>query len=67
MNIANTPAVQVASAGAQGATGDAVNILVLKKALDMQANAALTLLQTLPSAPPLATSGNMGTRVNTFA
>lgn len=67
MNIANTPTVQVASAAAQGATADAVNILVLKKALDMQAVSAMALLQTLPAAPALATSGNLGTKLNAFA
>ena len=64
MNISNTPAVQAASAAARGATADAVNILVLKKALDMQAVSAATLLQALPA---LATSGNLGTNLNTFA
>jgi hypothetical protein len=37
--------------------------LVLKKAMDMQATGALALLQ----AQPLATSGNLGTQVNTMA
>ena len=67
MNIASTPAVQAASAAAQGSTADAVNILVLKKALDQQAVAAASLLQALPTVPPLATSGNVGTKLNTFA
>lgn len=67
MNIASTPAVQAASAAAQGSTADAVNILVLKKALDMQAVSAATLLQALPQMPPLATSGSVGTKLNTFA
>jgi hypothetical protein len=66
MNIANTPSVQTASAAAQGASSDAVNILVLKKALDIQAQGAMTLLQALPQ-PPLATQGAVGTKVNTFA
>jgi hypothetical protein len=43
-----------------------VNILVLKKAMDLQAITAMTLLQTLPQ-PALATQGSLGTRVNTFA
>ena len=49
MNISNTPAVQsaTASATAQGQTADAVNMLVLKKALNTQAAAAVTLLQAL--------------------
>ncbi len=66
MNIANTPAVQVAAATSQGPNQDALNILVLKKALDMQASSAASLLQTLPQ-PPLATQGTLGTQVNTFA
>ena len=44
----------------------AINITVLKKALDVQASAAATLLQALPQ-PALATSGTLGTQVNTFA
>ena len=67
MNISNTPAVQAASAAAQGATADAVNILVLKKALDMQAVSAATLLQALPAAPQLASNGSLGTRIDAFA
>ena len=67
MNIANTPAVQSASAAAQGQTSDALNILVLKKALDAQAAAAAALIQALPQSPPLATDGSLGTQVNTFA
>jgi hypothetical protein len=66
MNIANTPAVQSASAAAQGQTSDALNILVLKKALDAQA-AAAALIQALPQSLPLATEGSLGTQVNTFA
>ena len=66
MNIANTPAVQSATAAAQGQTADAVNMLVLKKALDTQAAAAVTLLQALPQ-PQLATQGSVGTQLNTYA
>lgn len=67
MNISSTPAVQAATSAAASATSDAVNVLVLKKALDTQAVAAATLLQALPQPPALATSGAVGTRVNTFA
>lgn len=66
MNISNTPAVQAATSAAQGATSDAVNMLVLKKALNMQSASAMTLLQAIPQ-PPLATQGSVGTQVNTFA
>ena len=49
---------------------DAVNIAMLKKALDMQEIAAATMLDTLVQSmpqPQLATSGSLGTQLNTFA
>lgn len=66
MNISSTPAVQAATAANQSDTPDAVNILVLKKALDQQASAAQTLLQALPQ-PALASQGPLGTALNTYA
>lgn len=63
MNITNTPTVQNAVAATQTATADAVNVHVLKKALDLQATTAATLLQAIPQ-PPLATSGSLGTQLN---
>ena len=47
----------------QGQVAQAAQVLVLKKAMDTQASGALALLQALP----LATSGNLGTQVNTMA
>ena len=44
----------------------AASVLVLKKALDTQAAGAVQLIQSLPQ-PALATSGALGTRVNTYA
>ncbi len=66
MNISSTTAAAVLTSTSQGETADAVNIAVLRKALDMQGSVATTLLQALPQ-PPLATQGNVGTKVNTFA
>jgi hypothetical protein len=66
MNISSTSAVQAATFAAQSDTADSVNILVLKKALDLQATSATALLQALPQ-PALATEGSVGTKVNTFA
>ena len=66
MNISSTSAVQAATSAAQADTADSVNILVLKKALDMQATSAMTLLQAMPQ-PTLATVGTVGTKLNTFA
>jgi len=50
----------------QANTGDAVAIMVLKKAIDIQAQSALQLIQALPQAtannPP-----NLGQNINVFA
>ena len=62
--------VNTATALARAKTSDALNMVVLKKALDMQAVSATTLIdamqQSMPQ-PALATSGTLGTQVNTFA
>ncbi|MDA8453441.1 YjfB family protein [Acidovorax sp. GBBC 3334] len=58
--------VNTATALASQKTSDAVNITVLKKALDIQKSSAAQLLEALPQ-PQLATSGSLGTQVNTFA
>ena len=55
---------------ASAQTSDALNMAVLKKALDVQASSAATMIaamqQSMPQ-PALATSGTLGTQVNTFA
>ena len=71
MDVALTNSiVNTATALASAKTSDALNMVVLKKALDMQAVSAATMLdamqQSMPQ-PALATSGALGTRVNTFA
>ena len=62
--------VSTATNLASAKTSVALNMVVLKKALDMQAVSAATLLdamqQSMPQ-PQLATSGTLGTNVNTFA
>lgn len=67
MTISSTPAVQAATAAAQGPQSDALNMLVLKKALNLQAAGAAALIDALPQPPSLATSGALGRHVNTFA
>ena len=44
-----------------------VQTSVLKKALDAEASQALQLLQSVPQTPQLATSGMIGTQINTYA
>jgi hypothetical protein len=71
MDVALTNSIiHTASALAQARTSEAVNISVLKQAMDTQEITAATLLEAvqLPTpAPALATSGSLGTLVNTFA
>ena len=59
--------VGTATALATQKNSDALNIHMLKKAIDIQANAAATLIQAIPQMPTLATSGSLGTKLNTFA
>jgi hypothetical protein len=54
----------VSSALTQAKTGDAVAISVMKKAIDLQAQGALQLIQALPQ--PAAVNG-VGGNINTYA
>jgi hypothetical protein len=67
MNIAANSGVSAAVTAAQSSTAGAVQIRVLNKALDAQASTAAALIQSLPQQPALATSGKVGTHVNTHA
>jgi hypothetical protein len=71
MDVANSPslnaAVSSASNGTPGTVGDAASLLVLRKAMDTQAASAVALLAALPQPPALATEGNLGRNVNTYA
>lgn len=67
MDIANSISASLASASTQGETADAVSLLVLRKALDVQAAGALALINTLPQQPALATEGLVGRNVNVYA
>ncbi|MEZ5717743.1 MAG: YjfB family protein [Burkholderiaceae bacterium] len=71
MDVALSNAIiNTATNMASAQKSDAVNIAVLKKALDMQEVAATTMIDAMVQAmpqPALATSGTLGTQVNTFA
>lgn len=62
--------VSTATSLASAKASDAMNMVVLKKAIDIQAVSAATLInamqQSLPQ-PALATSGLLGTQVNSYA
>ena len=63
MDISPTALVNASTQLQQSQVAQTAQVSVLKKARDIQATGALALLQALP----LATSGNLGTHVNTMA
>ncbi len=66
MDGVTSSAVSSASASTAGSVQGAASVLVLKKALDMQAASATQLIESLPQ-PALASSGTLGTQLNTYA
>ena len=71
MVITNSPSVEAAVGNASNSTpgtvGNAAGIMVLRKALDTQAAGAAALIAALPQQPALATEGNLGRNINTYA
>jgi hypothetical protein len=63
MDVSPAALVNAATQMQQSQVAQAAQVLVLKKAMNIQATGALALLQALP----LATSGNLCTQVNTMA
>ncbi|MCW5664600.1 MAG: YjfB family protein [Piscinibacter sp.] len=66
MSSVSPAAVNAASNATLASVQGTASVLVLKKALDTQVAGAVQLIQSLPQ-PALATSGALGTRVNTYA
>ncbi len=62
MDIAPTALVNASTQKQKSRVAQTAQVLVLKKAMDIQTTGTLALLQALP----LATSGNLGTQVNTM-
>lgn len=63
MDVSPAALINASTQIQQSQVAQTAQVLVLKKAMDIQATGAITLLQSLP----LATSGNLGTQVNTLA
>ena len=61
-----TSIAAAASANSASRTQDAVQLSVLKKAIDIQAQGALALVQAVP-APPAPVGGTAGGIINTVA
>lgn len=68
MDVALTNSiVATATTMASSKNADIINTKMLKKAIDIQATSAATLLQGLPQQPQLATSGTLGTKLHAIA
>ncbi len=66
MDSVKSATVKNASSANLSSVQGAASVSVLKKALNAQAAGAAQLIASLPQ-PPLASSGSVGTKVNTFA
>ncbi len=66
MDSVNSSTVANASSADLSTVQGTAAVSVLKKALDFQATGAAQLIASLPQ-PVLATSGTVGTNLNTFA
>ena len=67
MDAVSSSTVSNASTADLGTVQGVAAISMLRKSLDVQASSAAALIAALPQQPPLATSGSLGTQVNTFA
>ena len=67
MDAVNNATVNNASNADASTVQGQASIQMLKKSMDLQAQAAAQLISALPKQPSLATSGSVGTKVNTFA
>jgi hypothetical protein len=57
----------LATSMASTATGQAIGVAVLKKAMDIEANGALALLQAIPPVPTANLPAHLGQNINTTA
>jgi hypothetical protein len=67
MNISNNSAVDTAVAATQSSSAGSIQTAVLGAVLSTEGQNALALVQSIPQAPALATSGSVGTRLNAYA
>lgn len=67
MDLSNTALVNNAGNSNAGTVQAAAQLMVLRKAMDIQSQGALELLNSVPPAPALASSGSLGTRLNVYA
>jgi len=63
-SLAVSPAAMTAT---QGSPAEAAQVLMLRKAMDMQSSSAAAMIEALPQPTALASSGSLGRNVNTYA
>lgn len=64
MEVSSAALVDRVSQVRQGSVAEAVQISVLKKAMNLQESASAALLNAVPASLPLASGGSVGTKVN---
>lgn len=69
MDISPNQAVSMAMSMQQGSSHQDVQISMLKKAMDVQSQSAMALIESLPSAAPSSKGlpANLGNNINTSA
>ncbi len=67
MDVSPAAMVQAVVANQQAEVAQQVQLAMLRKSMDMEGSAALSLLQGVTGALPLASSGSVGTRLNVLA
>jgi hypothetical protein len=67
MSLSNDMSVSAAVSATQSSTAGDLQMMVLNKALNSQAAAAVTLINAIPQQPTLATEGSLGTKLNAYA
>jgi hypothetical protein len=67
MSLTTLPVNPTSVNATAGSPAEAAQVLMLRKAMDMQASSAAAMLQALPQPAALAASGTLGRNVNTYA
>lgn len=67
MDLSNTALVNNAGSSPAGSVQASAQLYVLRKAMDLQSQGAMELLNSVPPPPALATSGSLGTKLNVYA
>jgi hypothetical protein len=67
MDVSPAALINASTQMQQSQVAQTAQVLVLKKAMDIQASGAMALIQALPANLPLATSGSVGTQLNVMA